>query len=183
MAMDIKLYEGDVLSIAFSNLKTRSQSQFPDPLVTIDTAFDDRVIGITFVGPRVQELKKALGVDSAVAEKAIDLYNGALERAGVKIAEGAPEIMKQAVIDELASRGSDPEHSKSTDIDLCARAAFEAQREHTTELFDIEWDDLPDDLDPDDPYYKHPMQLKRYYREEVQPTIETLWRAGRLGST
>lgn len=99
--MKAELHEHDVLAIRFSDNEI-AHSTFPDPLVTVDFSRDGKIVGIVFVGPRLQELKEALGVDSAVAEKAIDLYNGALQRAGVKIAPGAFEIMKRAILDEIA---------------------------------------------------------------------------------
>lgn len=70
--------------------------------------------------------------------------------------------------------------TKEWDIELAARALFESHKTHVTELFDLEWDTLPDDYESGSGV--HPLKAKRNYREEVRTTIETLWRNGRLTS-
>ena len=65
---------------------------------------------------------------------------------------------------------------KAKDVEIVARALFELQKlAEIEELEGVDWENLPDG-----PHDGHPMMVKSYYRVEVAPYVEALWRAGRL---
>lgn len=66
--------------------------------------------------------------------------------------------------------------SKAENIELAARANFENHKDSVVDLFEVEWNALPDHTGEDG----HPMLCKEWYRKDVTLTIETLHRAGRL---
>jgi hypothetical protein len=65
--------------------------------------------------------------------------------------------------------------TKARDIDIAARAEFEAMKCVITELEGVEWEALPetDGMIPTG-------RSKDYYRSQVSTGVEALWRAGRL---
>lgn len=69
---------------------------------------------------------------------------------------------------------------KAADIEIAARALFEATKTSVVDLADIEWDNMPvseTGLFNEDEY---PMKNQWFYRREVSTAVEALWRAGRL---
>lgn len=87
--------DSDVIAIQWSfpegGIKS---SDFPQPLVTVDYALDNRPIQLVLVGPRALELRKALGEPRESREEAS--YKAALERI-VFVHSDAPEVSAEAL--------------------------------------------------------------------------------------
>jgi hypothetical protein len=51
--------DGEVISIRWESADAR-YAKFPDPLITVDYALDERAIGIVLVGSKARQLREAI---------------------------------------------------------------------------------------------------------------------------